>query len=244
MRSLRRSYISLLDTGQRQAEVSDSITAARFPALPVTRGAGAPGSVTADGRQTVTEPSDKSLLSQIAIGEREALAILFRRYVRLVHGIGKRILRDSAEAEDLAQDVFLHIARKSYLYDSSKGSARSWIVQVTYFQALNRKGYLTERHYYSAVDCEGGDTEELATPIIAEYDHSGEALFGRRRWQRIREMLSEDQWEAIRLHFFEGCTFAEIGERRNQPTGNVRNHFYRGLARLRKYIFRSELQGC
>jgi RNA polymerase sigma-70 factor (ECF subfamily) len=55
-------------------------------------------------------------------------------------------------------------------------------------------------------------------------------------------MLTEDQWETVRLHFFEGCTFAEIGEKRNQPVGNVRHHFYRGLARLRKYIFHGELQ--
>ena len=224
--------------------MSDSITAARFPTLPLNKEVGSPGSVAADGRRTVTELCDEILLSQIATGDREALAVLFRRHIRLVHGIGRRILRDNAEAEDIAQDVFLHIARKCHLYDSSKGSARSWIVQVAYFQALNRKGYLTERQYYAALDWEGSDAQELATPIIAEYDHSGEAVFGRRRWQKIREVLTEDQWETIRLHFFEGCTFAEIGERRNQPVGNVRNHFYRGLARLRKYIFRSELQGC
>ena len=191
-----------------------------------------------------TIASDERLLAEIAAGDREALAMLFHRYIRLVSGIGRRILRDSVEAEDLAQDVFLYIARKGHLYDASKSSARSWIIQVTYFQALNKRGLLTERHYYTALDCEDRPAEELATPVIAEYDHSGEALFGRRRWQRIREVLTEDQWETIRLHFFEGCTFAEIGERRNQPIGNVRNHFYRGLARLRKYMFRSELQGC
>jgi RNA polymerase sigma-70 factor (ECF subfamily) len=187
---------------------------------------------------TPVEPNtpDEKLLASIAAGDRTSLELLFRRHIRLVHGISKRILRDKAEAEDLAQDVFLHIARKCYLFDSSKGSARSWIVQMTYFQALNRKGYLTERHYYTALDCDDSPAEELATPGIAEYDRSGEALFGRRRWQSIREMLTEDQWETIRLHFFEGYTFAEIGERRNQPVGNVRNHFYRGLVRLRQHM--------
>lgn len=221
-----------------------SFSAARFPTLSLGKREGTATALAVDGIQTCSELCDETLLAQVAGGDREALAILFRRYIRLVRGIAKRILRDDAEAEDLAQDVFLHITRKCYLYDSSKGSARSWIVQVTYFQALNKKGYLNERHYYTALNWEGGEAEELATPVIAEYDHSGEAVFGRRRWQRIREMLTEDQWETIRLHFFEGCTFAEIGERRNQPVGNVRNHFYRGLARLRKYIFHSELRGC
>jgi RNA polymerase sigma-70 factor, ECF subfamily len=222
----------------------NSFAASRFPALPLSkRGVSAPSGLREESPED-SECSDEALLSRISRQDREALATLFRRHYRLVQGIGRRILRDDIEAEDLAQEVFLHVARKSYLYDGSKSSARSWIIQVTYFQALERKGYLTERHYYTALDLEGNDTEELATPIIAEYDHSGEAVFGRRRWQRIREMLTEDQWETIRLHFFEGCTFAEIGERRNQPVGNVRNHFYRGLARMRKYVFRSELQGC
>jgi RNA polymerase sigma-70 factor (ECF subfamily) len=227
-----------------QVEVSESITAARFPPLPLGKGSAVHSSIASDNRPALIELSDESLLAQIMVGDREALALLFRRYAGLAHGIGRRILRDNAEAEDLVQDVFLHIARKCYLFDGSKGSARSWIVQVTYFQALNRKGYLTEQHYYNALNVENSEVEQLPTPVIAEYDHSGEALFGRKRWQRIREILTEDQWETIRLHFFEGCTFAEIGERRNQPQGNVRNHFYRGLARLRKYVFRRELQGC
>jgi len=220
--------------------MSDSLTAARFLTSRLSKRSAVPAPTAAEP----ADASDESLIAQIAMGDREALAVLFRRSASLIHGIGRRILRDNAEAEDLVQDVFLHIARKCYLFDSSKGSARSWIVQVTYFQALNKKGYLTERHYYTALDCEDSPAEEIATPIIAEYDHSGEALFGRKRWQRVREMLTEDQWETIRLHFFEGFTFGEISERRNQPLGNVRNHFYRGLARLRKYLFRSELQGC
>jgi len=224
--------------------MSDSITAARFPTLSLGNTSVVPEAISADSNGAKLGDCDESLLIRVSQGDRDALGLLFRRYASLIHGISRRILRDGAEAEDLVQDVFLHIARKSYLFDSSKGSARSWIIQVAYFQALNRKGYLSERHYYTALDCEESAAEELATPVIAEYDHTGEALFGRRRWQRIREMLTEDQWETIRLHFFEGCTFAEIGEKRNQPVGNARNHFYRGLARLRKYLFRSELQGC
>jgi len=101
----------------------------------------------------------RDLAGQYLQGRSGSTRGAFRRHIRLVHGIGRRILRDSAEAEDLAQDVFLHIVRKCHLYDSSKSTARSWIVQMTYFQALNRKGYLTERHYYAAVNLEGSDAE-------------------------------------------------------------------------------------
>jgi RNA polymerase sigma-70 factor (ECF subfamily) len=180
----------------------------------------------------------------VSRADREALAILFRRHYRLVHWIARRILHNTADAEDLTQDVFLHIARKCHLYNSAKGTARSWIVRLTYYQALNRREYLEDRHYYTAVNLEGVGVGELSSPGTIDYDRSAEALFGRTRWLQMREILTEDQWEAIRLHFFEGWTFAEIGEKRKQRVGNVRHHFYRGLARLRKCIFQDELQSC
>jgi RNA polymerase sigma-70 factor (ECF subfamily) len=193
---------------------------------------------------SATQTSDESLIGRIVQEDREALALLFRRHYRLVYWIARKILRNEAEAEDLAQDVFLHIVRKCHLYNPAKGTARSWIVRTTYYQSLNRKEYLEDRHYYATVSPNERGLKELAAPGANGYDHSGEAVFGRTRWLRMREVLTEDQWEVIRLHFFEGCTFAEIGEKREQTVANVRHHFYRGLARLRKYIFQDELQGC
>jgi RNA polymerase sigma-70 factor (ECF subfamily) len=84
---------------------------------------------------------------------------------------------------------------------------------------------------------EAGD---ITAPPIARYDRSGEDLFGRVRWKELIECLTEDQWETFRLHFYEGYTFAEIGQLRNQTLASVVHHFYRGLDRLRKHIFASE----
>jgi len=74
-----------------------------------------------------------SLLSRVSIDKnREALAILFRRYSRLVGGVAVRILRDASEADDLLQDVFLFVHRRAYILDSEKASFRSWLVLITY----------------------------------------------------------------------------------------------------------------
>ena len=96
------------------------------------------------------ELADEVLIERICLGEKEALAALFQRYARLVRSVAARILRDAAEAEDLAQDLFLFIHRKCGLFDSSKSSARSWIVQMTYHRAIERRRYLTTRHFYVA----------------------------------------------------------------------------------------------
>jgi len=73
---------------------------------------------------------DEALLNRIQAGEQEALGYLFERHALLIRGIATRILRDTAEAEDLVQDVFLFIQRRCGIFDSSKSSARSWIIQI------------------------------------------------------------------------------------------------------------------
>jgi RNA polymerase sigma-70 factor (ECF subfamily) len=86
----------------------------------------------------------------------------------------------------------------------------------------------------------GKEAEELADRTAPSYDRSGEGLFGRDGWRELRSCLTEEQWETLRLHFYEGYTFAEIANKRNETVGNIRHHFYRGLDRLRKYLYHGE----
>src|SRR5215469_17287852 len=101
---------------------------------------------------TSVEPSDEALLGRICQHDNDALAVLFRRYARIVRGVAYRVLRDPSEADDLLQDVFLLIPRLSGSFDGSKGSAKSWILQMTYRRALCRRRYLTTRHFYNRLD--------------------------------------------------------------------------------------------
>jgi RNA polymerase sigma-70 factor, ECF subfamily len=217
--------------------MSSSFPTARFPALPLPRERSALVPVSAERELTSTDIPDEVLVGQIRAGDREALAVFFRRYARLVHGIGRRILRDNAEAEDFVQDLFLYIHRKASLYDPGRGSVRNWIVQTSYYRALVRRSKLAAQHYYGCVDPAEKETEELADRAAPSYERSGEGLFGRDGWRELISCLTQDQWETLRLHFYEGYTFAEIAVEKNQPLGNVRNHFYRGLDRLRKRLF-------
>jgi RNA polymerase sigma-70 factor, ECF subfamily len=219
-----------------------SFSATGFPALPLSQGKAVTAPIGAKESRSLAELSDQSLVAQICTGDREALAILFRSYARLVHGVGRRVLRDNAEAEDLVQDIFVYIHRKADLYDPGRGSVRTWILQTAYYKALVRRTQLTFRDYYGCVDAGEAETAELTDVNPPPYDRSGEGLFGRDGWRELVSCLTEDQWDTLRLHFYDGHTFAEIATKRNEPIGNVRNHFYRGLDRLRRRLFPSELR--
>lgn len=187
------------------------------------------------------EADCERLLERIAGGDSQALSDLFRCYARLVHSVGRRILRDSGEAEDLVQEVFLYIHRKSNLYDSAKSSARSWIFQIAYTQAFLRRRQLKSLGFYASGIADKLPEIEQRTHLGADYDQTVEGLFGRNGWRKILEVLTEEQRETLRLHFFEGYTFDEIAEKLGQSYANVRNHHYRGLEKLRKHLADSEL---
>jgi len=183
------------------------------------------------------DAADELLIAQLSLGNREALACLFRRYARLVRAISYRILRDDSEADDLLQEIFLFVYRKCEIFDSSRGSARSWIIQMTYHRGIDRRRYLQSRHFYTRVDLDDV-TGELAGP---EYKLSIDEMLGPTGVPKLFEALSENQRQTLRLFFFEACTFDEIALKLGQSVGNIRNHYYRGLDKLRKQMFPGEL---
>jgi len=187
--------------------------------------------------------SDEALMAQICDGSREALAVLFRRYARLVRTVAMRILRDDSEADDLLQDVFLFVHRNCSIFDSTRAALRSWIVQMTYHRAIDRRRYLNARHFYTRLDLDG--VADLLDPRSQsrEDDAGFGSSVGNTTIQGLLDTLTEDQRNTLNLHFFEGLTFNEIAAKLDQSLGNIRNHYYRGLEKLRKQMFPGKLPG-
>jgi RNA polymerase sigma-70 factor (ECF subfamily) len=216
------------------------ITTTRFPVFPAGRERlTGEASLSADS-QDLADTSDEVLLSLCGNGDQGALTVLFRRYYRLLRVVCVRILRDEAEADDLVQDVFLSLRHQAQIYDNSKSSGRSWIVQMAYRRALSRRRYLSVRGHYKKTDPETSfsDTGRLDR---VRYDSSIEALLGRERVRKILAELTAEQYRTLRLHFYEGYTLLEISRKLGQSLGNIRHHYYRGLEKFRKQVLESKL---
>jgi RNA polymerase sigma-70 factor (ECF subfamily) len=186
------------------------------------------GNSTADERTVAKlEISDEVLLARVGDGDKEGLACLFHRYARLVRAVGYKILRDDSEADDLLQDVFLFIHQKSTVFDSSKSSARSWIVQMAYHRAIDRRRYLDSRHFYTQVDLEDV-RNELSGPgeKAGRYESSIEEVLGRIGLRKVFGVLSEIQRQTLGLHLLDGYTFEEIAAKLDQSRGNVKHHYF------------------
>ena len=213
--------------------LSSSVTT-RLPMVSTSK-----GNSTADDRPAASaEISDEVLMARINDGDKEGLACLFHRYARLVRAVGYKILRNDSEADDLLQDLFLFIHQKGTVFDSSKSSARSWIVQMAYHRAIDRRRYLDSRHFYTQVDLEDVGNE-LSGPgtRAGRYENSIEEVLGRVGLRKVFGVLSEVQRQTLGLHLLDGYTFEEIAVKLDQTRGNVKNHYFRALEKLRKQIF-------
>jgi len=184
-------------------------------------------------------------LAGICGGNRDALGLLFRRYARMVRGVAYRVLRDASEADDLLQDIFLLVHRLCRTFNNSKGPARFWILQMTYRRAISRRRYLTSRHFYTHVDLDQvvNQLDDRRSKSGCFEDWGDGTLERKEALQNWLAELSESQRQTLHLFFFEGYTFDEIAAKLGQTVGNARNHYYRGLEKLRKRISAGKLPG-
>ena len=190
------------------------------------------------------DSADDALVARICQGDQEALASLFRRYASVVRGLAYRVLRDASEADDMLQDIFLLVHRLCGTFDSCKGSARFWILQMTYRRAISRRRYLTSRHYYTHLDLDQAADQLGDVSSESGNGDSVDAVLERKQaWESWLAELTESQRQTLHLFFFEGYTFEEIASKTGQTVGNARNHYYRGLQKLRKQICAGKLPG-
>jgi RNA polymerase sigma-70 factor, ECF subfamily len=185
---------------------------------------GIPGTVLSRMRSFyLVDLTDEGLLQQLQCGVADALAVLFDRHYRLVFSMAHRILRDSGEAEDLMQEVFLEVYRDAGKFDPARGSVKTWILQRAKHQSLNRWKYLKLRGHYDERSVYE-PAEPCNAPSLADWQSS---------IRRSLDQLSENERRVIEQVCFEGLVLKEVADRTREPLPNIRNYYYRGLKKLR-----------
>jgi RNA polymerase sigma-70 factor (ECF subfamily) len=102
---------------------------------------------------------------------------------------------------------------------------------------------LNTRHFYTSDNL---DNVAVSLPDrrheVQFHEQSMEGIWGKQSAANLRALLSADQLKTLEMHFFEGYTLEEIAERTGLSHVNVRNHYYRGLEKLRKPAFARKLR--
>jgi RNA polymerase sigma-70 factor (ECF subfamily) len=170
------------------------------------------------------------LMLAMARRDKAALAGLYDALSRPLYSLALKVTNDSADAQDIVQDVFLQLWLKAADYTPARGSVFSWAATLTRNRAIDRirmRRRRAEIIHESAPDIPGNDTSEGT---------AADALGLREQATAVRSALTalpHEQRSAIELAFFNGLTQTEIATRLHEPLGTVKARIRRGLLKLR-----------
>lgn len=183
------------------------------------------------GTRLPTAPDLADLLARSARGDREAFAEMYDATSGRVYGLALRVVRDSAQAEEVVQEVYLEVWRMSGRFDRARGNPQSWLLTITHRRAVDRVRAAEASHRRDAVYHQLD--HRPAHDVTAEAAHTSLEA------QRVRRALTElttPQRQAIELAYLGGYTHTEVATMLDLPLGTAKTRIRDGLIRLRDFL--------
>lgn len=168
-----------------------------------------------------------ALLVATARGDERAFGELYDQVAGRVYGLALRVVRDPAQAEEVAQEALVEAWRSAARYDPARGTAATWILTLTHRRAVDRV-----RSAQARTDREhrAGAGEPVA------YDDVTDQVAVRLEHQQVRRCLgrlTELQRESVRLAYYGGRTYREVARLLDAPVPTVKARIRDALIRLR-----------
>jgi RNA polymerase sigma-70 factor (ECF subfamily) len=166
--------------------------------------------------------SDDDLLRDMAAGDEAAFVALYRRYQGSIYRFTLHMTGDPAAAEEITQEVFMFLIRRTRQYDAARGSLAGFLIGIARNHVLRRLE--RERMYASAPD----DSH------VSEHDVLGDILRSRRidAMRKALLALPEHYREVLILCDLEEMDYAQVAELLSCPVGTVRSRLNRARAML------------
>lgn len=181
--------------------------------------------------------TDQELLAAIAAEDSVALAEFYDRYSRMVYGALLRMLRDTDDAEDILQEVFVQVWRKASSYKPELGVPKAWLVRIAHNRAINLIRSKRSRMKQSEIALPEADSE-LVAPELRASDLFEDTTAGEERALLSNAMakLPKEQSSLLDLAFLQGFSHSEIAEMLGMPLGTVKTRIRNGLLALRESL--------
>ena len=169
----------------------------------------------------------ESLLIRVARGDHSAFEAVYDQLAGPVYGLVRKVLRDPAQSEEIAQEVLLEVWRTASRFDAARGSAAAWVMTIAHRRAVDRVRSETAsaRREQKVLPgpVSGDDVAELV-----------ETALDRQRVRRCLGTLTPLQAESIKLAYYGGYTYPQVAELLGVALGTVKTRMRLGLQQLRK----------
>jgi RNA polymerase sigma-70 factor (ECF subfamily) len=175
-----------------------------------------------------TGPDAAALMRQVARGDEAAFERLYDILIGPLYGAIRRIVRDPAQSEEVAQEVMVELWRTATRYSPERGSVMTFAMTLAHRRAVDRV-----RSAQASADREEHVGRRAATRPFDEVAEQVTARFEQAQVRRCLATLTELQRESVLLAYYGGRTYKEVGELLDTPLGTIKTRLRDGLIRLR-----------
>ena len=174
-----------------------------------------------------SQPDLDALIVTLGRGEAGSFDLLFRYFSRPVYRTVMAVIRDPAQAEEVAQEVFIEVLRAAGQFDPAKGTADAWVLTIAHRRAVDR--------VRSAVADASRERQHIE--IQVPWDQVSEAvqeILDRERLRCSLDELTDPQRQAILLAYYGDHSYTEVATILGVAVGTVKSRIRAGLTRLRE----------
>ncbi|SHM96584.1 ECF RNA polymerase sigma factor SigK [Actinacidiphila paucisporea] len=170
----------------------------------------------------------EALLDRVSRGDQKAFERLYAAVAGSVVGLARRVLRDPAQSEEVAQEVMIEVWRCAARFDARQGSAMAWIMTMTHRRAVDRV-----RSAQASADRDHRAGLREHTPAFDEVSEQVERRLEREQVRRCLAQLTDLQHESVTLAYYRGFTYQETADLLGVALGTAKTRLRDGLIRLR-----------
>lgn len=183
-----------------------------------------------EGDDALRQLADAALVERLRANNFAALGILFDRYYPQIYRTAAGITRDSAAADDIAQDVFLRLHQYAHRIDTAL-PLMPWLYRVT----VNLSYTWVSRRQKRRISLEDLVDQIISPPTCAP-DHQAEFSEVQAIVRSAIRDLHIQQRVVIVLHYLTGLSLEEIADVLDLPLGTVKSRLHYARENLRRRL--------
>jgi RNA polymerase sigma-70 factor (ECF subfamily) len=170
---------------------------------------------------------DEALLAGLGAGDAELAVAFVRRFQRVVFGVARAVISDPTTAEDVAQHAFEQAWRHASLYDSRRGSVRTWLTTITHNLAID---VVRAR---SALPMDPDDLPVLLATMTDNPERVAVANDSAKGLRQALGRLPAPQARAVAMSGIYGMTAQQVADTEKIPLGTAKTRIRDGMQKLR-----------